>query len=129
VQLAHGISVALYNTGFRFDDRHSEHDLLAPFPGPQVRIAFVIDMQQQAVRLVEVLHGERQVMRSGDELSARSQVSDEPEINLIPMIDVLLVIIIFLMLTTTYAKFSGLEINLPTADASKQNESSPMKSA
>jgi hypothetical protein len=38
------------------------------------------------------------------------------------MIDVLLVIIIFLMLTTTYAKFSGLEINLPTADASKQAE-------
>jgi biopolymer transport protein ExbD len=35
---------------------------------------------------------------------------------------VLLVIIIFLMLTTTYAKFSGLEINLPTADASKQTE-------
>ena len=47
---------------------------------------------------------------------------DEPEINLIPLIDVLLVIIIFLMLTTTYAKFSGLEINLPTADASKQTE-------
>jgi tetraacyldisaccharide 4'-kinase len=47
---------------------------------------------------------------------------EEPEINLIPMIDVLLVIIIFLMLTTTYAKFSGLEINLPTADASKQAE-------
>ena len=38
------------------------------------------------------------------------------------MIDVLLVIIIFLMLTTTYAKFSGLEINLPTADSSKQVE-------
>ena len=47
---------------------------------------------------------------------------DEPEINLIPLIDVLLVIIIFLMLTTTYAKFSGLEINLPTADSSKQAE-------
>ncbi len=47
---------------------------------------------------------------------------DEPEINLIPLIDVLLVIIIFLMLTTTYAKFSGLEINLPTADATKQAE-------
>lgn len=52
----------------------------------------------------------------------RGRSSEEPEINLIPMIDVLLVIIIFLMLTTTYAKFSGLEINLPTADASKQNE-------
>lgn len=48
--------------------------------------------------------------------------SEAPEINLIPLIDVLLVIIIFLMLTTTYAKFSGLEINLPTAEAGKQNE-------
>lgn len=52
--------------------------------------------------------------------------TEEPEINLIPMIDVLLVIIIFLMLTTTYSKFSGMEINLPTADseanAAKPNE-------
>ena len=52
----------------------------------------------------------------------RGRSREEPEINLIPMIDVLLVIIIFLMLTTTYAKFSGLEINLPTADAAKQND-------
>ena len=52
----------------------------------------------------------------------RDQSRNEPEINLIPLIDVLLVIIIFLMLTTTYAKFSGLEINLPTADSSKQPE-------
>lgn len=52
----------------------------------------------------------------------RGRSREEPEINLIPMIDVLLVIIIFLMLTTTYAKFSGLEINLPTADAAKQQE-------
>lgn len=52
----------------------------------------------------------------------RGNSQDEPEINLIPMIDVLLVIIIFLMLTTTYAKFSGLEINLPTADAEKKSE-------
>lgn len=52
----------------------------------------------------------------------RGRGHDEPEINLIPLIDVLLVIIIFLMLTTTYARFSGLEINLPTADASQQNE-------
>mgnify|MGYP003615877864 FL=1 len=52
----------------------------------------------------------------------RGRGFDEPEINLIPFIDVLLVIIIFLMLTTTYAKFSGIEINLPTADSSKQAE-------
>jgi biopolymer transport protein ExbD len=55
----------------------------------------------------------------------RGRGFDEPEINLIPLIDVLLVIIIFLMLTTTYAKFSGLEINLPTADASKPVEEQP----
>ncbi|HZR67887.1 MAG TPA: biopolymer transporter ExbD [Burkholderiales bacterium] len=49
---------------------------------------------------------------------------DDPEINLIPMIDVLLVIIIFLMLTTTYAKFAELQINLPSAEAQKQPERS-----
>jgi biopolymer transport protein ExbD len=43
--------------------------------------------------------------------------NEEPEINLIPLIDVVLVIIIFLMLTTTFSKVSGLEINLPSAEA------------
>ena len=52
----------------------------------------------------------------------RGRTRDEPEINLIPMIDVLLVILIFLMVTTTYSKFSGLEINLPTADTSQTPE-------
>jgi len=47
---------------------------------------------------------------------------DDPEINLIPMIDVLLVIIIFLMLTTTYAKYAELKVNLPSADAEKRLE-------
>lgn len=47
----------------------------------------------------------------------RRRLNEEPEINLIPMIDVLLVILIFLMITTTYSKYAGLEINLPTADA------------
>lgn len=47
---------------------------------------------------------------------------EDPEINLIPMIDVLLVIIIFLMLTTTYSRFAELKINLPSADAEKKLE-------
>ena len=47
---------------------------------------------------------------------------EEPEINLIPLIDVLLVILIFLMVTTTYSRFAELQINLPTADASKPDE-------
>ncbi len=52
----------------------------------------------------------------------RGRAHEEPEINLIPMIDVLLVILIFLMITTTYSKYAGLEINLPTADAQQQAE-------
>lgn len=55
-------------------------------------------------------------------MNFRSQQKDDPEINLIPMIDVLLVIIIFLMLTTTYSKFAELQINLPSADAEKSLE-------
>lgn len=45
----------------------------------------------------------------------RGRTREEPEINLIPMIDVLLVILIFMMVTTTYAQLSGLQINLPQA--------------
>ena len=45
----------------------------------------------------------------------RGHSREEPEINLIPLIDVLLVILIFLMVTTSYAKFSELQINLPQA--------------
>ncbi|HEY4139092.1 MAG TPA: biopolymer transporter ExbD [Casimicrobiaceae bacterium] len=42
---------------------------------------------------------------------------DDPEINFIPLIDVLLVILIFLMVTTTYQRVSELQITLPEADA------------
>ena len=47
---------------------------------------------------------------------------EEPEINLIPFIDVLLVVLIFLMLSTTYSRYSELQINLPTADAERPKE-------
>jgi len=47
---------------------------------------------------------------------------EEPEINLIPFIDVLLVILIFLMLSTTYSKFTELQISLPVADADQARD-------
>ena len=52
----------------------------------------------------------------------KGRTREEPEINLIPLIDVLLVILIFLMITTTYSKYAELEINLPetSADAAAQ---------
>ena len=47
---------------------------------------------------------------------------EEPEINLIPFIDVLLVILIFLMLSTTYSKFTELQVALPVADAEQARD-------
>ena len=44
---------------------------------------------------------------------------EEPEVNLIAFIDILLVVLIFLMVTTTYSRFTELQVNLPIADAEK----------
>lgn len=50
----------------------------------------------------------------------RGQQKEPLEINLVPMIDVMLVILIFLMITTTYSKYTELQINLPSARADRQ---------
>jgi biopolymer transport protein ExbD len=55
-------------------------------------------------------------------LNFRKSRQEEPEINLIPFIDVLLVILIFLMLSTTYSKFTELQVTLPVADAEKARD-------
>lgn len=55
-------------------------------------------------------------------MNFRPRHRDEPEINLIPFIDVLLVVLIFLMLSTTYSKFTELELTLPVADAEQQRD-------
>ena len=55
-------------------------------------------------------------------MNFRRRHQEEPEINLIPFIDVLLVILIFLMLSTTYSKFTELQLKLPVADADAQRD-------
>jgi biopolymer transport protein ExbD len=52
----------------------------------------------------------------------RGKEKEPLEINLVPLIDVMMVILIFLMITTTYSKYTELQITLPTADAEKQPE-------
>jgi biopolymer transport protein ExbD len=52
----------------------------------------------------------------------RGKEKEHPEINLVPLIDVMMVILIFLMITTTYSKYTELQINLPTAEAERQVE-------
>ena len=52
----------------------------------------------------------------------RRNHDDDIELNFIPLIDVLLVVIIFLMVTTTFAKLSEIKINLPVAETNQVNE-------
>lgn len=52
-------------------------------------------------------------------MNFKRPTTEEPEVNLIPLIDVLLVILIFLMISTTYSKYTELKITLPTANAEK----------
>lgn len=55
-------------------------------------------------------------------MNFRKSSRDEPEINLIPFIDVLLVVVIFLVLSTTYSKFTELQVKLPLADIEQQRD-------
>ena len=52
----------------------------------------------------------------------RGRSREEPEINLIPLIDIMIVVLIFLFLTTTYSRFAELQINLPEAAADKASD-------
>ena len=52
----------------------------------------------------------------------RGRGHEELEINLVPLIDVLLVIIIFLVVSATFSRINELQINLPTAEANQQQE-------
>ena len=49
----------------------------------------------------------------------RRPLDEEPELNLIPLIDVLLIVLIFLAVSTSYSRFAELQITLPSADASQ----------
>ena len=55
-------------------------------------------------------------------MNFRARRTEEPEINLIPFIDVLLVVLIFLMLSTTYSKFTEIQLTLPVADTENQRQ-------
>lgn len=55
-------------------------------------------------------------------MNFRARPVSEPEINLIPFIDVLLVVLIFLMLSTTYSKFTEMQLRLPVADTDAQRD-------
>jgi len=49
----------------------------------------------------------------------RRGYAEDPEVNLIPLIDVLLVVLIFLAVSTTYSRFAQLQIELPSAQPNK----------
>ena len=66
---------------------------------------------------------ENKLQSRGQFLLGMHTASVEPEINLIPFIDVLLVVLIFLMISTTFTSYQELAITLPTANgAASQSE-------
>ena len=57
-------------------------------------------------------------------MNFRPQRREEPELNLIPMIDVLIVLLIFMVLTTTFQQQASLEITLPdSSNATPRSDS------
>src|SRR4029453_13512730 len=119
-QLAHGISVALYNTAFGLIVAIPSLIFWRYFRG---RVdEFLLTLELSAERFARHLNGLRNGRKGKTIMNFRPRQKDEPEINLIPFIDVLLVILIFLMLSTTYSKFTELQITLPVADADKSRD-------
>lgn len=55
-------------------------------------------------------------------MNFRHRRDEEPEINLIAFIDILLVVLIFLMVSTTYSKYTELKVNLPVADSERARD-------
>jgi biopolymer transport protein ExbB len=106
LQLAHGISVALYNTGLRPDRRDPEHDLLPPLPRDDRQPGRRDGAAGDQARRLRAWRAPLMNLRG-------ARTRDDPEINFIPLIDVLLVILIFLMVTTTYQRVAELQITLP----------------
>jgi hypothetical protein len=125
-QLAHGISIALYNTAFGlmiaipalmfyryFRGRVNEYLLTMELATERL----VPHLMRFAVRTPPVHAGRDHGMKF-----RHHRRHEEPEINLIAFIDVLLVILIFLMLSTTYSRFTELQLTLPAADAEQMRE-------
>lgn len=57
----------------------------------------------------------------------RARRSEEPEINLIPLIDVLLMALIFLLVTTSFSKFAQLQLQLPEASSETRPEDAALR--
>jgi biopolymer transport protein ExbD len=57
----------------------------------------------------------------------RVRRSEEPEINLIPLIDVLLMALIFLLVTTSFSKFAQLQLQLPEASSDTKPEDAALR--
>jgi biopolymer transport protein ExbD len=57
----------------------------------------------------------------------RARRSEEPEINLIPLIDVLLMTLIFLLVTTSFSKFSQLQLQLPEANSDARPDDAALR--
>jgi biopolymer transport protein ExbD len=109
IQLAHGISIALYNTAM---------GIIVAVPALIFYRHFRAKGGRAGRRDGAAGHQARRLRARGSPVNLRgARGREDPEINFIPLIDVLLVILIFLMVTTTYQRVAELQITLPEAEA------------
>lgn len=54
---------------------------------------------------------------------------DESDIDMTPMLDIVFIMLIFFIVSTTFVKESGVDINRPTASTAEQQESSGIRVA
>ena len=88
--------------------------------------ALVVDMEKEAIKLVEALHRRQDpatVKRRRMKLNLRPKA--EPEVNLTSLIDVVLLLLIFFMVSTSFVKQSQISITLPEADSAAVVEEVP----
>ena len=86
--------------------------------------SLILNLEQVTSKLVDALHSDRQVEineRRGCAVAGpmkfKRRIQDEPSINLTPLIDVVFLLLIFFMVTTTFTRETRLQVNLPEAEA------------
>ena len=114
-ELARGISMALYCTALGIIV--AVPAVLAYRYFSRLVDDYLVNMEEQAERCSKRSSPTARPNEPSELMRFRRAFDEEPELNLMPLIDVMLIVLIFLAVSTTYSRFAELQITLPSADA------------
>ena len=77
----------------------------------------VIEIEKDAIQLADALETSRAAARGGRAVNLKPRRHEEPEINMVSLIDVVLMMVIFFMLSARFNGEGRLRIQLPQASA------------